>query len=44
MTEAAAGSDLRFHVRVTVASDASDETRAALDELLATVSEDLKAT
>ena len=44
MTEAAAGSDLRFHVRVTVASDAPDETRAALDKLLAAVSEDLKAT
>ena len=44
MMKAAAGSDLRFHVRVTVAGDASDETRAALDKLLATVSEDLKAT
>ena len=44
MTKAAAGSDLRFHVRVTVAGDAPDETRAALDKLLATVSEDLKAT
>ena len=44
MMEASAGGDLRFHVRVTVASDASDETRAALDKLLATVSEDLKAT
>ena len=44
MTKAAAGSDLRFHVRVTVAGEASDETRAALDKLLATVSENLKAT
>ena len=44
MMEASAGGDLRFHVRVTVASDAPAETRAALDKLLATVSEDLKAT
>ena len=44
MMKAAAGSDLRFHVRVTVADDASDETRAALDKLLADISEDLKAT
>ena len=44
MTKAAAGRELRFHVRVTVAGEASDETRAALDKLLATVSENLKAT
>ncbi len=44
MMEASAGGDLHFHVRVTVASDAPDETRAALDKLLATVSEDLKVT
>ena len=44
MTKAAAGRDLRFHVRVTVAGETSDETRAALDKLLATVSENLKAT
>ena len=44
MTKAAAGRDLRFRVRVTVAGEASDETRAALDKLLATVSENLKAT
>ena len=43
MTKAAAGSDLRFHVRVTVAGEASDEARAALDELLAKVSDGLKA-
>ena len=44
MMQASAGGDLRFHVRVTVANDAPPETRAALDKLLATVSEDLKAT
>ena len=43
MTKAAAGSDLRFHVRVTVAGEASEEARAALDELLAKVSDGLKA-
>ena len=42
LMSAAAGSDLRFHVRVTVGEEASDETRAALNKILATVSDDLK--
>ncbi len=42
MMSAAAGNDLRFHVRVTVGEGAAPETRAALDKILAGVSDDLK--
>ncbi len=43
MMKAAAGSELRFHLRVTVQGEGAEETRAVLDELLARVSERLKA-
>ena len=43
LLEAGAGSELRFHVRVTLHEDASEQVRAALDQLLADeVSKDLK--
>ena len=44
MMEASAGSALRFHVRVALDGEAPEEVRAALDTLLAGVSEDLKTT
>ena len=44
MMEASAGSALRFHVRVALDGEAPEEVRAALDALLAGVSEDLKTT
>ena len=44
MMEASAGNALRFHVRVALDGEAPEEVRAALDALLAGVSEDLKAT
>ena len=43
MMAAAAGIHLRFRVRVAVGKDAPDNTRAALDKLLARVSESPKA-
>ncbi len=43
LLEAGAGSELRFHVRVTLHEDAPEQVRAALDQLLADeVSKDLK--
>ena len=44
MMEASAGSALRFHVRVALDGETPEEVRAALDALLAGVSEDLKTT
>ena len=44
MMEASAGNALRFHVRVALDGEAPEEVRAALDALLAGVSEDLKTT
>ena len=44
MMEASAGSALHFQVRVALDGEAPEEVRAALDALLAGVSEDLKAT
>lgn len=43
LMKAAVRAGFCFHVRITVAEDAPDETRAALDRLLAEVSEKLKA-
>lgn len=43
LPEAGAGSELRFHVRVTLHEDAPEQIRSALDRLLAAeVSKDLK--
>ena len=38
---ASAGCELRFHVRVALGEEAPGEVRAALDEMLAKVSENL---
>ena len=42
MIEKSAGSELRFHVRVTLGKDTPDEVRSALDKMLAPISKNLK--
>ena len=43
LLSASAGADLRFHVRVTVTGELSPADRGVVDELLAEVSDDLRA-